>query len=100
MLIDTHRAIKDLTQAGVPEHQAEAFVQVVTRADEQVATKEDIKGLEKNIQALKEATKKDIGNLEGSMDGKLAALEERLTRRMYAMGFLIIAALGALNFFT
>lgn len=78
MLIDTHKAIKELQGAGVPGKEAEAIVGIVTRADEQVATKDDINVLKADVQAL----------------------EERLTRRMYAMGFLIVAALGALNFFT
>ena len=58
MLIDTHKAVRDLTEVGVPQEQAERFVEVVTRADEQVATKAD-----------------------------LDALEERLTRKMWRAAF-------------
>ncbi len=38
MLIDTHRAVKDLSQ-----EQAERIVDVVSHADAKVATKEDLK---------------------------------------------------------
>ena len=89
MLIDTHKAIKDLTQAGVSQGEAEAIVGIVTRADEQVATRGDIKSL-----------KEDIKDLEKATDRKLTALEERLTRRIYSAVFIGVAALGALNFFT
>lgn len=58
MLIDTHKAVRDLTEVGVPQEQAERFVEVVTRADEQVATK-----------------------------ANLDALEERLTRKMWRAAF-------------
>ena len=111
MLIDTHKAIKELQGAGIPGKEAEAIVGIVTRADEQAATRDDIRRLEKSIQSLeesinkklqglKESTDRKLQTLEESTDRKLTALEERLTRRMYAMGFLIVATLGALNFFT
>ena len=58
MPIDTHKAVRDLTEVGVPQEQAECFVEGVTRADEQVATKAD-----------------------------LDALEERLTRKMWRAAF-------------
>ena len=39
MLIDPHKAIKELTETGVLEEHAEAIVTVVTRSDEQVKRK-------------------------------------------------------------
>jgi hypothetical protein len=53
MLIDAHKAVSDLTEVGVPQDQAERFVEVVTRADDEVATEEDICLLRADLERTK-----------------------------------------------
>jgi len=48
-LIDTHKAVKQFTTAGIPEKQAEAITEVISNIDHQVATKSDIARLESKI---------------------------------------------------
>ncbi len=50
MLIDTHKAVKEITEAGASEQLAEALVGVYTRANEQVATKEDLEHVHQEMQ--------------------------------------------------
>ncbi len=45
-LIDTHKAVKQFTTAGIPEKQAEAITEVISNIDQHVATKGDIAKLE------------------------------------------------------
>lgn len=40
--LDTHAAIKRLTAASLPTTQAEAIVETISQADEQVATRADL----------------------------------------------------------
>jgi hypothetical protein len=49
-LIDTHKAVKQFTTAGIPEKQAEAITEVISNIDQQVATKGDIARLEDKIE--------------------------------------------------
>ncbi|MCP4264828.1 MAG: hypothetical protein GY777_04510 [Candidatus Brocadiaceae bacterium] len=49
-LIDTHKAVKQFTTAGIPEKQAEAITEVISNIDQQVATKSDIARLEDKIE--------------------------------------------------
>jgi polyhydroxyalkanoate synthesis regulator phasin len=60
-LIDTHKAIKQFTTAGIPEKQAEAITEVISNIDQQVATKSDIARLEDKIEA-------NIERLEDKLD--------------------------------
>ena len=81
---DTHKAVKDLQDAGFAEAQAEALVAtLLTTLGGNLATKDDIRDM---------ATKDDIAELRTEMK----ALELRLTLRVGGMVFaaagLIIAA--------
>jgi hypothetical protein len=51
-LIDTHKAVKQFTTAGIPEKQAEAITEVISNIDQQVATKNDIARLESKIDMI------------------------------------------------
>ena len=51
-LIDTHKAVKQFTTAGIPEKQAEAITEVISNIDQQVATKSDIARLESKIDMI------------------------------------------------
>ena len=40
--LDTHAAIKRLTATGIPTTQAEAIVETISQAEQQIATKADL----------------------------------------------------------
>ena len=51
-VFDTHRAVKDLEEAGFPEAQAEALVEIVGAAvGENAATKADLDAMEQRLTA-------------------------------------------------
>ena len=53
-LIDTHKAVKSFTTAGIPEKQAEAITEVISNIDQHVATKGDINALKSDITRLED----------------------------------------------
>ena len=100
MAFDTYTAAKRLRDAGFNEHQAEAAVTMVRDAvvadREARVTKADldaaISGLESRLMAR-------MGTFEARMDtfatkAELAALETRLTHRLYAVVLAAVAANG------
>ncbi len=76
---DTHKAVSDLTDAGVPAPQAEAIVGTV-----KTAITEGI------------ATKADLAEIKGELKSEMAALETRLTWRIVLAAGITIATIGAL----
>jgi len=73
---DTHKFVKTLEAAGVPESQAEAFSTAVRDSHE----------------AAELATKGDIADLRKDMDAKFEKLELRMTIKL---GSIVVVALGA-----
>ncbi len=61
-LIDTHKAVKQFTTAGIPEKQAEAITEVISNIDQHVATKSDIARLEDKIEANTERLEDKLDN--------------------------------------
>ena len=118
MAFDTYTAAKRLRNAGFNEHQAEAAVTMVRDAvvadQEARATKADvdaaISGLETRLTARMDALEARMDarmdtlearmdTLEARMDtfatkAELAALETRLTHRLYAVVLAAVAANG------
>ena len=70
--IDTHASIKRLADAGVPDNQAEALVELMAQQHEDVATKAD-------IAALQSATKADIAALQSATKADIAAINDKIT---------------------
>ena len=79
--LDTHAAIKELEAAGMESRQAEAVVAAISRADAQVATKQDIAGVTQDL-------KQDIVELRADM----AARETRLVKWAVALVGLAVVA--------
>ena len=86
-VFDTHRAVKDLEEAGFPEAQAEALVEIVGAAvGENAATKADLDAMEQRLTARfdakfaaqKQDTDARIDALEQRMDSRIDALEQRM----------------------
>ena len=107
IMFDTHAFVKELTQAGMPEQQAEVLARSqTTLIDEKLATKEDLKKLElatkrdlkelelatkRDLKELEQAMKTDLKELEQAMKTDLKELELRLTLRL---GSMIVIAIG------
>ena len=104
-VFDTHRAVKDLEEAGFPEAQAEALVEIVGAAvGENAATKADLDAMEQRMTAKFEAkfaaqkqdTDARIDALEQRMEARSSDQEHRLTIRFLlillpSMGLLFAA---------
>ncbi len=85
LLFDTHKAVKDLQEAGFDEAQAEAVVATVgTAIIGNVATKQDV------VEA-RNASKSDIQTLGSGLRSEMQAMELRITLRM---GGLIVAGVA------
>ena len=59
VLIDTHKAIGRLVEKGIRKAEAEAFVEVFSEGNDQVATKADLRELELRI--INQLTNRLIG---------------------------------------
>ena len=81
--IDTHASIKRLADAGMPDNQAEALVELMAQQREDVATKTDIAALQSatktDIAALQSATKADIAALQSATKADIAAINDKIT---------------------
>ena len=98
---DTHAFVKELTQAGMPEAQAEVLARSqATLIDEKLATKQDLKELEAHLT-------RDLKELEARLTRDLKELEDRRTRDMrelelrlkhdltLRLGSMMVVAVGA-----
>ena len=112
LAFDTHKYVKRLTTAGMPESQAEVIAdEQRSLIEDQLATKRDIKELEaatkRDIKELEAATRQDIAEIRRDIkeseerltmrfDKRLVEMEHRLTLRLGGMmiaGFGVVAAL-------
>ena len=85
IMFDTHAFVKELTEAGMPEPQAEVLARSqALLIDEKLATKEDLKKLElatkRDLKDLELATKRDLKDLELATKRDLKELEEKIKR--------------------
>ena len=101
IMFDTHAFVKELTQAGMPEQQAEVLARSqTTLIDEKLATKEDLKKQElatkRDLKELEQAMKTDLKELEQAMKTDLKELELRLTLRLGSMMVIAIGVVAAL----
>ena len=89
-VFDTHRAVKDLEEAGFPEAQAEALVEIVGLAvGENAATKGDLDAMERRIVARFEAQEKQneirFAAQEEKFNARIDALESKLNAEIRAV---------------
>ena len=78
---DTHKYVKRLTAAGMPENQAEVIAdEQRSLIEDQLATKQDIKALEAATKQDIAATRRDIKELEATTRRDIKELEAT-TRR-------------------
>ncbi len=105
-MLDTYTLVKRLTQAGVPEAQAEAHMAVFLDMSERgFATKGDIDGVERHIYKIEERLdnlESRMGKLETRMDnlemrmGKLEMRMEGLSTQMTGLETRLMVRLGGL----
>ena len=116
---DTHKYVKRLTGAGMPESQAEVIAdEQRALIEDQLATKQDIKALEaatkqdiaatrrdikeletttrRDIEELRAATQRDIKESEAATRRDLKELEQRMTIRLGIMMAASIIAVSTL----
>ena len=109
---DTHKYVKRLTAAGMPENQAEVIAdeqrsliedQLATKRDIEelrAATRRDIKELEaatrRDIKELEAATRRDIKELETTIRRDMKEMEQKLTIRFGVMMAASVAVISAL----
>ena len=86
---DTHKAVKDLTNAGAAEKLAEATVATINTAiNEQAATKDDIKVVREDIKDIRGDIKdirgdiKDIREKLEDVQEKLEGVQEHIQEHM------------------
>ena len=78
---DTHSFVKRLTKAGMPEQQAEVLASEQSRLIEnELATKQDIAEVKRDIEQLRLATKQDIEELRSTTKRDMKELETSLKR--------------------
>ena len=104
LAFDTHKFVRDLTKANMPEDQAVALAQhYANLLDDRLATKDDLKLLKGDLTLLKgdltllrsdlekvetklkaeiSGLRKDMVHLEERMDARFVNLEERLNARI------------------
>lgn len=90
LAFDTHKFVRDLTKANMPEDQAVALAQhYANLLDDRLATKDDLKLLKSDLEKVESALKaeisglrKDMVHLEERMDARFNNLEERLNARI------------------
>ena len=96
LAFDTHKFVRDLTKANMPEDQAVALAQhYANLLDDRLATKDDLKLLKGDLKLLKgdlekvetelkaeiSGLRKDMVHLEERMNGRFVNLEERMDAR-------------------
>jgi len=111
LAFDTHSLVKELTQAGMPEQQAEVLVnqqkqlleeqlaskQDITEVKQDIAeVKQDIKVLDVKIESIKAELKRDITTSATTLKRDIKELESKLTIKLggtLVVGISVIAML-------
>ena len=86
LAFDTHKFVRDLTKANMPEDQAVALAQhYANLLDDRLATKDDLKLLKGDLKLLKSDLEKVESELKAEISGlrkDMVHLEERLNARI------------------
>jgi chromosome segregation ATPase len=98
LAFDTHKFVRDLTKAKMPEEQAEVLAQhYANLLNDRLATKDDIQALRKDMIHLEERSDIKLVNLEERIDAKLGSLEERIDAKLSSLEERIDIKLGNLE---
>ena len=104
LAFDTHALVKQLTQAGMPEQQAEVLAdQQKQLLEEQLASKQDIAEVKRDIKESEIALKRDITELETALkrdikelDVKIEAFKTELKRDIKELESTLTIKLGGM----
>lgn len=112
MTIDTHQGYKRLLEAGVPERQAEATVALFTEwMQDELVTKEHLDlrlaefkaEIREEINEFKAEIRDELAEFKAEMRdeirgvrGEMAAMEQRIVRRMLTLVGVAVGLLGTL----
>ena len=93
LTFDTHAFVKELTQAGMPEEQAEVLARSqATLIDEKLATKQDLKELEMRLVRDIQELKRDMKELEMRLTRDMQEMELRLKHDLTVrLGSMVVA---------
>lgn len=80
MLLDTHREYKTLMGKGFNDKQADAIAELISRRNDDLATKSDLALVKKDVEYIKEqmATKADMANLRSELKSDISNLKSEL----------------------
>ncbi|MCU5774786.1 CCDC90 family protein [Erwiniaceae bacterium BAC15a-03b] len=77
--LDTHRAIKELQDAGINEKQAEAMVKLVGGVyNSEIATKSDLNLLHENIKSDLKCMRTDMNGMRTELESELKSIRTDL----------------------
>ena len=94
LAFDTHKFVKDMTQADMPEKQAEVLAKhYANLLNDRLATKDDLKDLEQRLDARFEAIDARFEDLEQRIDAKIENSEQRLWIKMLVLQIASIATI-------
>ena len=93
---DTHRFVKNLTESGFTEQQAEALAkEQVQLLNSNLATKVDIQAVRADIEAVKANLETFKAELEAKIEASKVDLLKWMVTAMIAQGTLIVALIVA-----
>ena len=98
LTFDTPAFVKELTQAGMPEEQAEVLARSqATLIDEKLATKQDLKELELRLKRDIQELKRDMKELETRLVRDMKEMELRLKHDLTVrLGSMMVVAIGVI----
>jgi len=83
MSFDTHKSIKFLIKKGIKESQAESIVEVVNQSRDhdfsRLATKEQLKGVEKELRGEIRSVREEVKLVEERLRGEITAVRGEIT---------------------
>jgi hypothetical protein len=80
--IDTHETVRQFVAAGMPDKQAEAIVEAISRVDSEVVTKADLK---QEVAAVKADLKQEIAAVKADLKQEIAAVKADLKQEIAAV---------------
>ncbi len=80
--IDTHETVRQFVAAGMPDKQAEAIVEAISRVDSEVVTKADLK---QEVAAVKADLKQEIAAVKADLKQEIAAVRADLKQEIAAV---------------
>lgn len=97
LAFDTLQYAKRLKQVGFTEEQAEVQAEALSELiNDHLATKQDLKELEREMKLEVGEVKVEIKELEKAMKLDIKGLEERLSNKINEMGYKITIKLGGM----